>query len=418
MSRPRKALGDHESSYWFAKTEKVWRAKVVVGRRPDGTPVTKRPKRKTRSAIREAVREIERARDAGTKVWTAKDPTVDEWTTRWLDVLLPLKQVKPKTINDYRSKLKCHVLPVLGSLRLSELTVECFQDIYAAMSAAGDSQHVIHGTHAVVRSCLNVAVRQRVLGINPVLSVEVARPFEDEVEPFTPSAARSILAAAETLGRNRPRGPVAIALGLRQGESLGLAWPNIDFEAGVLRVRRQLQREPGVHGCGEASDSVTGRWPCGYRQGARCPERRSGGLQLRDTKTRDSRRTVPIPAPLLEILRVHQAEQSQERLRAGDLWEDNDLVFCDEWGRPIDPRQDWATWKELLRIAQVEEKRLHDARHTAATMLLVMGVDSRTVMAIMGWTEQKTAKRYTHVVDELLKDAARKMQQAYWADEA
>ena len=86
-------------------------------------------------------------------------------------------------------------------------------------------------------------------------------------------------------------------------------------------------------------------------------------------------------------------------------------------GRPIDPRADWASWKALLAEAGVRDARLHDARHTAATLLLVQGVNARTVMDIMGWTEARMLSRYQHVVDELRRDAADRMGQALWPDE-
>jgi len=83
---------------------------------------------------------------------------------------------------------------------------------------------------------------------------------------------------------------------------------------------------------------------------------------------------------------------------------------------PIDPRADWAGWKALLAEAGVRDARLHDARHTAATLLLVQGVNARTVMDIMGWTEARMLSRYQHVVDELRRDAADRMGQALWPD--
>ena len=82
----------------------------------------------------------------------------------------------------------------------------------------------------------------------------------------------------------------------------------------------------------------------------------------------------------------------------------------------MDPARDWREWKALLRAAGVRDARLHEARHTAATLLLVQGVDLPTVMAIMGWTEMATAQRYAHAVDELRVEAARRMGAALWPE--
>lgn len=107
--------------------------------------------------------------------------------------------------------------------------------------------------------------------------------------------------------------------------------------------------------------------------------------------------------------------QSEERLAAGPAWTpETDLLFPDPLRHPVDPAKDWRAWKQVLRAAGVRDVRLHDARHTAATLLLVQGVDIRTVMAIMGWTEMATAQRYSHAVDGLRQEAARRMGSALW----
>ena len=80
----------------------------------------------------------------------------------------------------------------------------------------------------------------------------------------------------------------------------------------------------------------------------------------------------------------------------------------------MDPARDWREWKSLLKVAAVRDARLHDARHTAATLMLVQGVDVRTLMAIMGWTEMATAQRYSHVVDEMRLEASRRIGAVLW----
>ena len=101
-------------------------------------------------------------------------------------------------------------------------------------------------------------------------------------------------------------------------------------------------------------------------------------------------------------------------MRAGTEWEDHDLVFAQPNGRPIDPRRDWAAWKTLCDSAGVRASRVHDARHTAATLLLVQGVSPRVVMDVMGWSDQRMLLRYQHVVDALRRDAADRMGSALW----
>ena len=148
-----------------------------------------------------------------------------------------------------------------------------------------------------------------------------------------------------------------------------------------------------------------------------CPQRRDGGLVLVEPKTRSSRRSVALPPPLVAELRTHRAAQLRLKLERANVWDHtHDLVFCTDWGALIDPHADYRDWKQILLDAGVREVRLHDARHTAATLLLLQGVDIRTVMAIMGWTELATAQRYVHAVDELRHEAARRMGTTLWGE--
>ena len=113
-------------------------------------------------------------------------------------------------------------------------------------------------------------------------------------------------------------------------------------------------------------------------------------------------------------MRAHRTAQLEERLRAGSEWQDNGLVFTQPNGKPVDPRADNRAWKALLRDAGVRDARLHDARHTAATLLLLQGVDDRVVMEIFGHSQLSMTARYQHVMPELARDAAERMGNALW----
>ncbi len=213
--------------------------------------------------------------------------------------------------------------------------------------------------------------------------------------------------------RNGARWGVALALGLRQGEALGLRWRNIDLRTGTLGCAGRFQRVTWRHGC---EPTPLGRPTCGRKRGCDCPQRHSGGLMLRKLKTRGSARDLQIPDQLLKELRRHRRFQKQERLTAVE-WADLDLVFATPTGGYIDPKHDYLEWHHVREAAGIRPARLHDARHTAA-MMLIAGVHSRAAMLVMGWTNPETMLRYTHVVDAVRKDVADKMDDLIWPDRA
>lgn len=160
-----------------------------------------------------------------------------------------------------------------------------------------------------------------------------------------------------------------------------------------------------------------------------CPER-LGGLTLTETKelstkkpTRRSRRSrreirpkseagnrrMPLPGEVWDEMEVHLARQEMEKLEAGDAWEDNGFLFTNQFGQPIDPRRDWERWGEILDEADVEYIELHGARHSAATFLGSLGVDPVVCMAMLGWASPEMAKRYQHVPDAALVEAANRL---------
>jgi integrase len=105
----------------------------------------------------------------------------------------------------------------------------------------------------------------------------------------------------------------------------------------------------------------------------------------------------------------HQAEQTRQRWIAGDLWDEQGWLFAGPTGGPLNPSTDYHEWKRLLAEAKVRDGRLHDARHTAATVLLILGVPERAVMGVMGWSNTAMAARYQHLTAPIRNDIARRV---------
>ena len=158
-----------------------------------------------------------------------------------------------------------------------------------------------------------------------------------------------------------------------------------------------------------------GKRPCGHKYAGHCPARVETRPTPGTTKSKAGRRVVPLPAAV-DLLCAHREAQKAEQARATQLWVDQGWIFTDEIGGPINPRTDWDPWKRLLAAAGVRDGRLHDARHTAATVLLLLGVHERTIMSVLGWSTTAMASRYTHVVTPIHNDVASRSTGSLWAN--
>lgn len=413
MARPRKQVDEFSASIYHGADGR-WHAKITMGTRLNGRVDRKHLSRGTKSEVEKAVRALERGRDSGQYRWTAADPTLGTWIDHWLASIVPMT-TRWKTRSTYRSQLTRHVLPSLGHVRLSALQPEQLESLYVDLLRDGSSAITIGAVHRVLRSCLNEAVRRRRLVHNPALVARPPRVPATEVHPLSVEECQRILRSASS-SRNAARWSIGLSLGLRQGEVLGLSWSDIDLDGGFLRVRCSVQRWTWEHGCDRPGFSGPS---CGRRRGADCPHRHGGGLRLVEPKTKASHRTIALPRQLIEELRSHRAAQNHERLAAGATRAgEHHLVFTTPAGEIIDPARDHQQWRTLLKASEVRRVRVHDMRHTAATLLLLQGVDVRTLMAIMGWTEMATAQRYTHVIDELRRRAANQIGALLWASSA
>ncbi len=217
---------------------------------------------------------------------------------------------------------------------------------------------------------------------------------------------RLLVAAARH--RNSVRGAFALALGLRQGEALALKWSDVVLAAGRLTIRRKPPAPAWTHGCGGI---------CGRKQAGHCPRRKNTRPETAETKSRAGHRAIGLPPQLVELLHEHREEQERERAAAGDLWHDGGWLFTDPTGHVLNPRTDTQHWKDLLRDAEVRDAQLHDARHTAATVLLILGVPDRAVMEIMGWSHAAMARRYQHLTGTVRADIAGRVGGLLWGED-
>ncbi|ONH36594.1 site-specific integrase [Protofrankia sp. BMG5.30] len=386
-----------------------WRATVDLGW-VGGKRQRKYLSGRTRAEVADRLRTLHRQQEDGVKIVIGDKPlTVEQWLTHWVDHIAP-GRVRPSTLATYRGYVRNRITPVLGRHRLDRLEPEHVEAWRNGLLDAGLAAATVLQCFRILSRALKVAVQRGKVTRNVCTLVDAPSVDRDEVQPLTAGQARQVL----TLAVTRPNGArwsVALALGLRQGEALGLPWDAVDLDAGTLTVRQALQRRPWQHGC--ADD------PCKRKRGGNCPKRHGGGFVIVRPKSRAGRRTITLPSPLVTALRAHREHQDAERDTAGDLWKnEHGLVFTRPDGHPIDPAADWREWKALAKDAGVAAARLHDARHTAASLLLAQGVPARVAMEILGHSQiGLTLGTYSHVAPELRTDAATRMGEALWGSD-
>ena len=234
-----------------------WHVSLVVGTRPDGAPDRRHRRGQTRKAVLVKLRELEATRDSGTLAAAGRSATVGEWLDHYLEHVAPLK-LRPRSLDDYSSKVRLYLKPVVGHVRLDKLTPEHVETVYAGMRTRGLSAGTVLKTHAILSSAMSVARKRGKVGRNVAELVGRPRYVRPDVTPLTGDEAALVLKAAQG-SRNGARWDVALSLGLRQGESLGLRWRDVDLDAGTLAVRSALQRRTWQHGCDGSLRARTSR---------------------------------------------------------------------------------------------------------------------------------------------------------------
>ena len=304
--------------------------------------------------------------------------TLAEYLESWLDGL----QLKPASMYSYRKTVRLHILPVLGHVRLQALDPAAVRKAYARLLAGGDGRRPLSGTsvqiaHQVLHRALSQAAAEGLVMRNVAALVKPPRRTTPEMQTWTADQLRTFLVHVSRVD------PKLYAMwllfsttGMRRGEVAGLKWHDIDFDDARLVVRRSL----------------------GFVDGE---------LVVGTPKTTRSRRSLALDPTTLEALRRHRVRQAQERLLLGDAYADMDLVFCNPDGSPFQPS---AFGQRFIRRAQeagLPRIRLHDLRHTYATLALQAGVHPKVVSERLGHAGITiTLDLYAHVMPAMERDAA------------
>ncbi|HEX5156169.1 MAG TPA: site-specific integrase [Ktedonobacterales bacterium] len=335
---------------------------------------------KTRAEVQQTLTTALHDRDRGLPI-TSDRLTLGQYLVGWLDA--SRHQLKPRSWQRYEEITRRHIAPTLGKLPLRKVTPQDVQRLYAAKLDEELSTTTVHYVHRTLRRALGEAERQGMVPRNVARLVTPPRPQRDEMHALDSDQVRRFL--GEAVGhRLEAFFTLAIHSGARVGELLALRWKDVSLDRACLSVQATLQRT------------------------------REGGFTFASPKSARSRRQITLSPTAIVALRRHRAHQLEERLAAGDAWQDNDLVFADILGAPLDGthvlRYQFAP---LLKRAGLPPMRLHDLRHTCATLLLGQGINPKIVSEMLGHsTVAITLDLYSHVLPTMQQSAASALEAA------
>jgi integrase len=352
-----------------------WQARMDLGWQ-DGRRVRKYFYGRTFQEVSDLLLKARSDLRAGLPVHVEKQ-TVAQFLDRWLEMVKP--SVRPRTFQSYEILVKRHVVPELGRWKLDKLTPQHVQSALVRKSASGLSPQTVRHIRAILRIALNQAIKWGLIARNAASLTVAPKLVRKRFQSLSPEQARQLLDVAQGQ-RLEAVFTVALSLGLRMGEILGLRWQDVDLDRATLTVNQAIYRIAGK------------------------------GLVAAEPKTERSGRALFLPDGVLRALRTHRKRQLEERLAAGSEWRDHALVFTSSIGTPLEPRNLFRAFKALLRKAGLPDFRFHDLRHSAASLLLAQGVPMRAVMELLGHSNiGTTADIYSHVMPAMMRDVAEKM---------
>lgn len=355
-----------------------WTVQVAVGVKADGKTRWHTATFDREGKAKAYLKKLEQDRERGT-VPEPHKLTLDAFLDRWLKDAARL-EVRANTLESYERLLKLYVRPTLGERLLSTLTPAAVQGLYSDMDARGLSPRTVRLTHSILARAMRQAVTWNLIATTPTARPTLPRKRQREMRALTEAEVGAFLTAAAS-DRFATFFEVSLVSGMRPSELLGLRWVDVDFDRGTVKVQRTLLRTKDT-------------W------------------ELAETKTERSRRTIPLPARTIDALRSHRARQGEERLKLGEAWQDNGLVFPDRTGEPLDRHNLLSRhFKPILKRASLPASiRLYDLRHTCATLLLTAGVHAKVVSERLGHASiVQTLDVYSHVLPHMQVDATAKL---------
>lgn len=389
----RRKASNGEGSIFKDKNGK-WRASITIGK----DPITGRQKKqwfygKSEKEVREKKLKALAQIQNGDYIEPSKI-TLEQWLHTWLWDYKKMK-IQATTFESYEYVIRIHINPTLGKNQLNKLRAEDLQKLYNSKLKCGRldgegglSNRSVKYIHTIMVQALTQAVKSGLLIKNIAEATDPPKLVKKEMRVLSIEEQEMFISAIEN-ERLRALFILAPNCGAREGEILALKWDDIDFEKNKIRIDETIKRVKTF----DASKNKT-------------------ELVLKTPKTSSSNRNIDIPPLVMQELHQHKIRQNEEKLKAGQLYKDNNLVFCTDLGNPIDVSNLMRVYKRILKRSGIDIRGVtfHTLRHVYGSRLNDLDVNPKTIQSLMGHSSIKTTMDiYVHPSEEKQKEAANKM---------
>jgi integrase len=361
-SRKRRPYGDgsvykREDGYWagafYAQTVSGARKRVVV---------YGKSLKEVRDKLAKAQQQVRSGIPVPDETWR-----LGPYLERWLENFVKRNR-RPATYNLYEMIVRIYLAPGLGGRALTELSVVNVQRFFDSRLEAGDSVRKVQIMRTVLSSALTRAVREELIVRNVARLVELPQWQRGTIRPWSGNEAKAFLTAAKD---DSLYGAFVLLVfyGLRRGEAMGLRWEDIDFDAGTIKIRQQLQRVRGE-------------------------------LFVAPVKTTAGKRDLPLLDLVRDALKLQEAQHAADRLAMGSAWPETGLVFTTRTGRPVEPRNLVRSFRRICESNDIRVIKVHHLRHTVGSLLKDLKVPARDAQTILGHTRISTTLEIYTDTDE------------------
>jgi len=312
--------------------------------------------------------------------------TLEEYLNKWLeDYALP--NLSPTTFDGYNMIIKKHIIPALGALKLDEikpLHIQSYQNHKLKAGRldnkkGGLSKKTVLQHHRVLNKALNQAVMWQLISNNPAKAVPAPSPNPTEIQTLSKTEVQKLLDISYESWEYYFI-YLAVNTGMRRGELLGLRWEDINFNEKLIQVRKNLVKS------------------------------QNAGVVMKEPKNKSSKRVIQLAADDIDFLKDLKKKQSEYKLLYGPDYNNKyNLVFCKANGDILYPNTATKRFNLITKKADLEDFRLHDLRHTHATLMLEAGVHPKVVQERLGHsTITTTLDTYSHVIPSMQKESVKK----------